>query len=271
MYLLGDWSHEQSRTIRGILNDVGVSINTSFSVNDRYPRVEDLRRLNRAPLTLIGTMNFGTTVMAKHLRERFGTELGQYPFPRGFRETAIWLRDIAEFFGIQDRVERCLAVHQAAYEATISECRKVLAGKRVLVFSGGQGCDWILDVMLDCGIEVPLVAVMSRLEDIHRPLRYKDRLPMEFSFHPDRRREVFDAIRPDAVFAGSRHELPEEAVTLDTVGVTEEDVGFGAEQILARRWANLLATGLREQWRRSFTPHDMRLMAMGRGGGGWGK
>jgi nitrogenase iron protein len=52
--LLGDWTHEQSRTIRGILNDVGISVNTSFSVNDRNPRVEDLRRMNRAPLTLMG-------------------------------------------------------------------------------------------------------------------------------------------------------------------------------------------------------------------------
>ena len=91
--LLGDWQHEQSNTIRGILNAVGISVNTSFSVNDRNPRVEDLRRLNRAPLTLIGAMNFGMAVVAKHLRERFATQLGTYPFPRGFRETAIWLRE----------------------------------------------------------------------------------------------------------------------------------------------------------------------------------
>jgi nitrogenase iron protein len=267
--LLGDWTHEQSRTIRGILNDVGISVNTSFSVNDRYPRVEDLRRLNRAPLTLIGQMNFGMAAVAKHLRERFNTELGQYPFPRGFRETAIWLRDIGEFFGIQDRVERYLAVHQAEYETTVSECRKVLAGKRVVVFTG-QPVDWILDVMLDCGIEIPLVAVMARREDIYRPLRYEDKLPIEFSFHPDRRCEVYEKFKPDAVLVGVRHDLPDDAVTLDTVGVTEEDIGFGVEQIAARRWVNLLATGLREEWRRDFTPHDKRLMAMGRGGGGFG-
>ncbi len=265
--LLGDWTHEQSRTIRGILNDVGVPVNTSFSVNDRNPRVEDLRRLNRAPLTLIGAMNFGMTVVAKHLRERFNTQLGQYPFPRGFQETAIWLRDIGEFFGIQDRVERYLAVHEAEYKAMLSECRKVLAGKRVVIF-GGQPVDWIIDVMLDCGIEIPLVAVMARREDIYRPLRYEDKLPIEFSFHPDRRREVYDKYKPDAVLAGVRHDLPDDAVTLDTVGVTEEDIGFGVEQIAARRWTNLLATGLREEWRRNFTPHDKRLMAMGRGGGG---
>ena len=125
--------------IRGILNDVGVSVNTSFSVNDRYPRVEDLRRLNRAPLTLIGQMNFGMAAVAKHLHERFNTQLAAYPFPRGFRETAIWLRDIGEFFGIQDRVERYLDVHEAEYEATLLKCRPVLAGKRVVVFTGTAG------------------------------------------------------------------------------------------------------------------------------------
>ena len=49
-----------------------------------------------------------------------------------------------------------------------------------------------------------------------------------------------------------RHELPDDAVTLDTVGVTEEDIGFGVEQIAARRWTSLLATGLREEWRLEF-------------------
>jgi len=264
--LLGDWMHEQSRTIRGILNDVGISVNTSFSVNDRYPRVEDLRRLNRAPLTLVGAMNFKMVAAGKHLRERFNTQLGTYPFPRGFRETALWLRDIGEFFGIQDRVERYLAVHEAEYDATVLECCKVLAGKRVVIFTG-QPVDWILDVMLDCGIEIPLVAVMARREDIYRPLRYEGKLPIEFSFHPDRRSEVYEKFKPDAILAGARHDLPDDAVTLDTVGVTEEDIGFGVEQIAARRWVNLLATGLREEWRHNFTPHDKRLMAMERGGG----
>ena len=268
--LLGDWTHEQSRTIRGILNDVGISVNTSFSVNDRNPRVEDLRRLNRAPLTLIGAMNFGLTAVAKHLRERFNTQLGKYPFPRGFRETAVWLRDIGGFFDVEDRVERYLAAQKQEYDATLAECRRVLTGKRVILFTGGQGFDWIVDVMLDCGIEIPLIAVMNRREDIFRPLRHEGKLPIEFAFHPDRRREVYEAIRPDAVLAGARHDLPDDAVTLDTVGVTEEDIGFGVDLIAARRWTNLLATGLREQWRRDFTPHDKRLMAMGRGGGGGG-
>ena len=268
--LLGDWTHEQSNVIRGILGDVGISVNTSFSVNDHNPRVADLRQLSRAPLTLIGAMNFGMTALAKHLREKFNTRLGTYPFPRGFRETAIWLREIGEFFGIQERVEAYLAPRQTAYEATLAECRTVLAGKRVLIFGGPS--NWILDVMLDCGIEVPLVAVMGKLEDIHQPIRHRERVLMEFEFHPKRRREVYDTHKPDAVFVGSRHDLPEGAVTLDTVGVTEEDIGFGVERIVARRWANLLATGLREKWRDHFTPSDKRQLAMerGRGGGGGG-
>ena len=264
--LLGDWTHEQSGTIRNILDDVGISINTSFSVNDRNPRVDDLRHMNRAPLTLIGTMNFGMTAMAKHLRERFNTQLAAYPFPRGFREMAIWLREIGEFFDIQDRVERYLAVYEEEYNATIAECRKVLAGKRVILFAR-QPVDWIIDVMLDCGIEIPLIAMMARREDIFRPIRYEGKLPIEFSFHPDRRREVYDQFKPDAVWAGSRHDLPDDAVTLDMVGVTEEDIGFGVEQIAARRWASLMATGLSEAWRSHFTPQDKRLMAMERRGG----
>jgi nitrogenase molybdenum-iron protein alpha chain len=181
------------------------------------------------------------------------------------------LRDIGEFFGLQERVEQYLGAREEEYEAGISECRRTLAGKRVIIFTGGP-VDWLPDIMLDCGIEIPLIGVMTRREDIYRPLRHEHTLPMEFSFHPDRRREVYDKFKPDAVFAGVRHDLPDDAMTLDTAGVSEEEIGFGVEQIAARRWASLLATGLREGWRRDFTPHDKRLAAMPRGSnGGFGR
>ena len=44
-------------------------------------------------------------------------------------------------------------------------------------------------------------------------------MPVEFSFHPDRRREVLETVCPDAVFTGSHSDLLAEFITLDTVGI----------------------------------------------------
>jgi nitrogenase iron protein NifH len=265
--LIGNWSHDQSRVIRQILTDVGVSVNVSFSVNERDPRAENLRFLNRAPLTLIGSINVLTSATAKFLRERFGTELAQYPFPKGFQETAMWLRDIGDFFGIQQRVEKYLAPRQAAYDKTLAKCRKVLAGKRVVVFYWNHPMNWILDVMLDCQIDVSFVGMMVREEDIRYPFRYRDSLPVEFGFHPDRRREVLDAIQPDAVFTSMAHDLPGEYPVLDTAGITDDDVAFEPGDTLVRRWANLMMLKGREKWRFDFVPEDRRTLALGRQSG----
>ena len=107
--LIGDWEHDRSRKIREMLADVGLTVNTSFSVDGHDASTGNIRRLNRAPLSLLADTNFVVAVTAKHLRERFGTRLSEYAFPKGFRETALWLRDIGKFFGSQERVEEYLA------------------------------------------------------------------------------------------------------------------------------------------------------------------
>lgn len=256
--LIGDWSHETSRQICQVLGDVGLSVNTSFSVGDRNARVEDLRRLNGAPLTLMSSYNPNLAATAKHLRERFGTELCSQSFPKGFRETALWLQEIGEFFGIEQRVEDYLARQQAAYEEAIVPCREALAGKRVVLFYWGLPIDWILDVMLDCGMKVEFVGIMVREKDLRYRFRHRGQVPVEFGFHPERRREVVETIGPDAVFTDFRHSLPHEVVTLDTAGVTLDDVTFGPDGTLARRWARLIGMQVRERWRDDFVPRGKR-------------
>ena len=76
--LIGDWSHETSRQIRQVLANVGLSVNMSFSVNDRNARVEDLRRLNGAPLTLMSSYNPN---LAAHREASPGTVRHRTLFP----------------------------------------------------------------------------------------------------------------------------------------------------------------------------------------------
>jgi hypothetical protein len=80
---------------------------------------------------------------------------------------------------------------------------------------------------------------------------------MEFSFCPDRRGEIVESLRPDVVFA-SRDGLPPETLILDASGVDFDHIGFGPDQILARRWARLLTLKTTEGWRRDFVPEDKR-------------
>lgn len=247
--LVADWPRA-TPVIRRILSEVGVSINVSFAADDGYSRVADLRHLGGAPLTLMGSSAFITAVTAAHLRERFATQIARHPFPRGFRETELWLRDIGQCLGIEDRVERYLAPHRVAYEREIEHCRQVMANKRVVAFLWANGpFDWILDLLIDCGVEIPFVGVMAREEDLHFPIRNRHALPMEMGFHPDRRREVIAALKPDAVLSGSKHDLPSDVLILDGTGVGDDGVAFGPDLTLARRWTRLLNTRLREKWR----------------------
>ena len=130
-----------------------------------------------------------------------------------------------------------------------------------LFTQAGRPIDWIFDVMIDCGMDIVFVGAMSRREDLHYSSRYWDSLPVEFGFHPDRRGEVIQRERPDAVLTGSRGDLHGDFVTLDTVGVKEGDIGFGPGLSLAKRWVRLMAVRVSENWRRDFVPADKRVAA----------
>jgi hypothetical protein len=153
-------------------------------------------------------------------------------------------------------------LRQGTYEEDLAACRRHLAGKRVVAFSMVQPIDWILDTMLDCQMEVVFCGITARRENIPFASRYWDTLPTEFCFHPERRREVLDTLKPDAVLVGMDNELAKDFVILDTAGVDENDVGFAAGAKAARRWARLLSARVQERWRQDFVPRDLRLHAM---------
>jgi nitrogenase iron protein len=260
--LISNWDPRQSAAIRKILEDIGIGVNVSFSLGDRNARAADLRRLGRASLTLTGSTNFANLATAKHLRERYGTRMGSCAFPRSAREASLWLREIGAFFHIEDRVESYLQVRDAMYRQSIAACRQCLAGKRVAIFSMVQPIDWILDTMLDCGMEVAFWGITARQDNIPFSSQYWNAFPTEFCFHPQRRLDVLRDIQPDAVFVGMDNGLAKDYIILDTAGVSDDDVAFDSGEKAARRWARLLSARTREGWRDDFVPRDLRLNAI---------
>ncbi len=249
--LVMDWDYEDSRRVEELLGRIGLTINARFTDGYRDATVADLQRFPQARLTLLCARNFLTDFIRKHMEEIGSGVIARHTFPRGFRETEVWLREIGAFFGIEARVEELLAPERERYLAAMVACRPVLQGKRIVLFTRGQPVDEIIDAALDTGMEVVLVGVMSREEDCLFRTRHANRVPVRFSLHPDERLHIVRRERIDAVFTMTQHDLPPEVVFLDTVGAYH--AGFGTCAELARRWVRLFQAPLHEGWRRDFT------------------
>ena len=249
--LVMDWQYEDSRIVEEILRRIGVKINSRFTDGYRDATVADFRKFFRAPLTLLCARNYLTDFISKYMDETGMKVVARCTFPRGFRETELWLREIGEFFGIGERVEQVLASERDKYHAAMALLRPQLQGKRLVLFTRGQPVDDVIDAALDTGMQVVLVGVMSREEDCRFRTRHEKVVPVRFSLHPDERVRIIREQKVDAVFTMARHDLPPEAVFLDTVGA--HDAGFGTCVNLAQRWVRLFQAPLQEGWKTDFT------------------
>jgi len=248
--LVMDWEYEDSQSVEQILRRIGISINARFSDGYRDATVADIRKLHEAPLTLLCARNFLTEIIRKYMQESHRSVIARHSFPRGFRETELWLREIGEFFGIEKRVEEVIAEERATYEAAMAPCRSVLAGKRLALFTRGRPVDEIVDAALDTGMEVVLIGIMERKESSLFRTRHEGAVPVRFGVRPDDRIPIIREEKVDAVYTMTRHDLPPEVVFLDTVGGYH--TGFGACVKLAERWVRLFQAPLQEGWKKDF-------------------
>ena len=256
--LVMDWDYEDSRTAEALLSSVGLSINARFTDGFRDTTVADLEKFPQAPLTLLCGRNFLSDLIRKHLMETGHGVVARQFFPRGFRETELWLREIGEFFGIGERVEDLLSAKRPRYLEKVREYQPVLSGKRLVVFTWWQPVDDIVDTALDAGMEVPLIGVIATREDSLFHSRYEDSLEVRFGVRPDERVPLMEAFHADAVFTVTRHDLPAgKAVYLDTVGAVHG--GFDTGLHLMQRWCSLFLTPATEGWKEDF----LRLCPVG--------
>jgi nitrogenase molybdenum-cofactor synthesis protein NifE len=94
--------------------------------------------------------------VAKKLEERFGTPWFEGSF-YGITDTSNALRDIARLIGDPDliaRTEALIAREEAKVQAELDRWRPRLAGKRVLLFSGGVKSWSVVSALQDMGMVV---------------------------------------------------------------------------------------------------------------------
>ncbi len=248
--LVMDWDYEDSRTVQELLERVGVRVNARFSDGLRDATTEELRKLPRAPLTLLCARNFLTDIIRKHLMDTSHGVVAREHFPRGFRETEIWLREIGAFFHIEDRVEAVLDQERRAYLEAMARYRPGLEGKRLVVFTRGQPIDDVVDAALDVGMRVPFIGVIATKQESLFRTRHESTVQVRFSVHPDERLRMIREFEADAVFTMVRNDLPPGVVYLDSVGAVHG--GFGTCVRLAERWSALFRAPKVEAWRADF-------------------
>lgn len=148
--------------IERLLRTIGYDI---ISIMSGDGSVERLRGAHNAELNLV-QCHRSTNYNAELLREKYGTDWLKVNF-LGIRNTIQSLRDMAQYFGSSDLIERTeqlISSEMDAIQPHIDKYKKICQGKTVALFVGGSRANHFQGLFEEIGMET----VLAGFEFAHR-------------------------------------------------------------------------------------------------------
>lgn len=162
--LIGEWNvGGEFWSVAPLFDELGLRVLCCFSGDSRFAEVQTLHRA-RANMVVCSKAMLH---VARGLSETWGAPFFEGSF-YGLRDTSQALRDFARLLGDDDlsaRTEAVITREEARVARTLAPLRPRLAGRKVLVFTGGYKSWSIVSAMQDLGLEVVATGTEKSTEE----------------------------------------------------------------------------------------------------------
>jgi nitrogenase molybdenum-iron protein alpha chain len=135
-----------------------------------YARPEEMYRVTKAAVS-VSTCPTHDDYLLGHLKEKYGVPYIISTMPIGIESTGLWIRDVAEFFGLGDTAERLIDEEEKELKSALSEFEAVFRGKRALVSAGEIRAFVTAGLLTELGFEI--IGIRSFHHDEFAEREYK--------------------------------------------------------------------------------------------------
>ena len=183
-----------------ILEKIGIKVISTLAGDGR---IEDIQTAHTAKLNVIVCAKSLITLVRK-MEEQFSIPHISVSF-YGKRDTTNAIRSIVNAFGDEElskKAEEVIKAEEDALEERLIPYRKVLAGKKAILNTGGNKSWSIASALQDIGIEVVATSIRkSTLEDIEIAKKY---VPILMKVPANEQAKLIDDHGVDILLAGGR-------------------------------------------------------------------
>lgn len=182
------------------------------------------------------------------LEEEYGCKFLPGTLPRGFAETAQWLRLLGQLYGREREAEICIESRRAVYEEAIRALKPDFQGKRVLLCLNGDGIDWIFELAQDLELEIARTILQGEPRDENPG--WNRRFSARWSQDREAALRAARELAPDVVITNGQ--LAAELSDGICVISVQRDlpIGFMAGVQCARKWVKIMENSLEGGWKR---------------------
>ena len=188
-----------------LLDELGLRVLCTLSGDARFREVQTMHGAEVNMMVCSKAM----LNVARKLQERFGTPWFEGSF-YGITDTSQALRDFARLIGDADltaRTEALIAREEARIRAALEPWRARLAGKRVLLYTGGVKSWSVISALQDLGMQVVATGTKKSTEEDKARIRelMGDDVKMLDEGNPRALLRTVEEYRADILIAGGRN------------------------------------------------------------------
>ncbi len=188
-----------------LLDELGLRVLCTLSGDARFREVQTMHRAEVNMMVCSKAM----LNVARKLQERFGTPWFEGSF-YGITDTSQALRDFARLIGDADlavRTEALIAREEAKIRAALEPWRERLAGKRVLLYTGGVKSWSVISALQDLSMKVVATGTKKSTEEDKARIRelMGDDVKMLDEGNPRALLRTVEEYRADILIAGGRN------------------------------------------------------------------
>lgn len=231
--------------IRDILEAMNIKINCRFICASC---LEDICHFLKAPYSILVQKDMLGQEIKKIFEEKYGCCFLEDGLPKGFLETAQWVRMIGKYYGKQEKAEKLIEKQRILYEKQIRQLLPVFDKKKVLIFFTHAEEGWLLELAEDMNLDVVSVILMSNRRNGNSGW---DR---RFSAHWDADRACFESsvkeLKPDIIFLDDPSAVKDIPDHICVITIERDmECGFFAGINCAMMWKMKLEHTLEGRWK----------------------
>ncbi|MGE4275318.1 MAG: nitrogenase component 1, partial [Candidatus Methanomethylophilaceae archaeon] len=142
-----------------LLSLLGLKLNCRFIGDSDLEQISSFRR---GRISLLMSTDRFALMLKDYLERCHGATFSALPVQPGMKGTERWLRCLAEETKRAQLVEGVIERIRSEYQERLGRVRPYLRGRSVYVISMHKDIDWLVDLLLDLGMDIQRVRVLER-------------------------------------------------------------------------------------------------------------
>jgi nitrogenase iron protein NifH len=238
------------KVIESLLHDIGLEVNCRFLCRTD---LDSIRNFKRGEINILANDDDTGTLIRDQLIDRLGVQFFDLPSPVGFQETVRWMEALGDRTGQSIKVSAMVEAWRKWYQKEVDMVRPSLQGRKVVIITGNPNVDWLIDLILDVGMDLKACISTNRLHEIKRSSRYSEQIVFQEGAPIDLP-NIMASLEPDLILSNAP--IPPEFDCRSDYIPFSPEIGYRSGIAMASRWGQLMRAPKVEGWRKEMFGYD---------------